>query len=339
MYTDYPTIYETTINENLIYFIILGVILLIILIITFLALAKVFKKANRSGISAIIPIYNILILLEITNSSKWYLLFLLIPGINIIFSLFLMLNLAKTFRKSKLFAVGLTFLPFIFLPILGFGKSEYIGINLAAMEGKTTVVDIPRIIEPEEKNLVVHEQKDTSLKNIDISIGGGVYQKEYTNTLLRVDQNQTIPNKNNDFIDNTSSIPNHTLNDNIDSSKLSFIAPIEEEKKLPEEPKDISTSFINQINSVEEKKEAGLQNLNNLTICNSIKNVENTKTQVNELQKISGNNQPSFTINPEVQSLTNKQLRENKEFISCPKCGATIKSNAKVCFLCGKRFN
>ena len=72
MYDDYPTIYETTIDQNFIYWIILGVILLILFIITLFSLGKIFKKANRSGVSAFIPFYNILVLLEITNKPKYF---------------------------------------------------------------------------------------------------------------------------------------------------------------------------------------------------------------------------------------------------------------------------
>ena len=35
----------------------------------------------------------------------------------------------------------------------------------------------------------------------------------------------------------------------------------------------------------------------------------------------------------------NNQVNETTEYISCPKCGARIKSNAKVCFLCGRRLD
>ena len=344
MYDDFPTIYETSLNQNLIYFIILGIILLILLIITLISLAKIFKKANRSGISAFIPIYNLIMLLEITNSSKWYLLFLLIPGVNIIFSLSIMFSLAKNFRKSRVFALGLTFLPFIFFPILAFGNSEYIGINLVAMEGKSIVADIPKVIEPEEKAPLVHEETDTASKNLNISIGGGVYQKDYTNTLLQVDQNQAILNKNTGFIDNSSSIQKRPLNDNIDSSKLSFLAPIEEPKIVEEELKDISTNFAEQMNSITEQKiEAQPEppkEVPSIFVPNNMNSINNNQPLINQTP-LDQNPQEevSFTINPEVQALTDNQLREKSEFISCPKCGAKVKSDAKICFLCGRRLD
>lgn len=218
MYTDYPTIYETTINQNLIYFIILGIILIIILLFTTISLGKIFKKANRSFISAFIPFYNIFVLLEIINLPKKYFILLLIPIANIFIYINLMITLAKFFHKSKLFGIGLAFLPFVFYPILAFSGSEYIGINIIAMEGKSIVGDIPVIVTDEEKNPVIHEEVDNSSKNINISIGGGVYQKSYTKDLLQVDQKQTIINKNNNIVD-TNNIGNSINNDIIVSKQ------------------------------------------------------------------------------------------------------------------------
>ena len=58
MYDDYPTVIESKVENNMIYLIILGIIFIGVLVFSLISLAKVFKKANRSGISAIIPIYN-----------------------------------------------------------------------------------------------------------------------------------------------------------------------------------------------------------------------------------------------------------------------------------------
>ena len=252
MFDDYPTIYETTINENFIYWIILGVILLILLIITILSLGKIFKKANRSGISALIPFYNIVVLLEITNKPKYYFIFYLIPGINLLFHLFTMFSLARLFRKSRNFAVGLTILPFIFYPILAFSDSEYIGINLAAMEGKSTTIDVPKVVEEEEESPVVHEEQDEGSRNINISIGGGVYQKDYTNTLLQVDKKQTIsmeptsPNKpenvkNSFLISEEETLESEPMRSN--ESALQFPEPISisESKSISNESNSISS--------------------------------------------------------------------------------------------------
>ena len=75
----------------------------------------------------IIPIYNILMLLEIIGKPWWWILLLLIPGVNLIFGIWMFNLLSISFGKTEGFTVGLVLLPFIFLPILGFGDDQYRG--------------------------------------------------------------------------------------------------------------------------------------------------------------------------------------------------------------------
>lgn len=305
MYDEFPIIYETTLGLKWNYFILFGVIGGIILIILLISLERIFKKANRSGVSAFIPFYNLNVLLEITNSSKWNFLFLFIPGINLAFYIILMLSLAKCFRKTKVFALGLIFLPFVFYPILGFGDSEYIGMNLVAMERKSNIIDIPKIVENDEQTPVIHEDKDTNLRNINISIGGGVYQKNYTSKLLQVDKKQIISEE--PSITNQQEVNSKkSLNDNVNSTNLSFIPPIRDEIGSPE--KGAYDTTKNQMNM--QKQES---------LCNNIK-------------------ETPFVINSEVQSLADNQSQEKSDFISCPRCGAIVKSDTGICFLCGKKL-
>lgn len=64
-------------------------------------------------------------LLEVVGKPVWWIVLLLIPFVNIVISILLNLALAERFGKDGLYAVGLIFLPFIFLPMLGFGSSTY----------------------------------------------------------------------------------------------------------------------------------------------------------------------------------------------------------------------
>ena len=101
----------------------------VIAFIVFLVAAqwKVYSKAGKPGWACIIPIYNIIVLLEIVNKPIWWIVLLLIPFVNIIVLIIIQVELAKVFGKSTGFAVGLILLSFIFLPILGFGDAKYIG--------------------------------------------------------------------------------------------------------------------------------------------------------------------------------------------------------------------
>jgi hypothetical protein len=88
---------------------------------------KVFEKAGEPGWASIIPVYNVMVLARICGKDEVYGLLLFIPIVGIVFSVILMIELAKAFGKDVGFAIGLILLPFIFFLILGFGSAEYSG--------------------------------------------------------------------------------------------------------------------------------------------------------------------------------------------------------------------
>ena len=90
---------------------------------------KAYSKAGKPGWSCIIPIYNILVWLEICGRPAWWIiLVLLIP---IIPAIIVCIDFAKSYGKGAGTGIGLFFLPFIFLPIIGFGSSTYQGPSVA----------------------------------------------------------------------------------------------------------------------------------------------------------------------------------------------------------------
>jgi hypothetical protein len=86
-----------------------------------------FRKADKPGWAAIIPIYNIYMLLKVVGRPGWWLILFFIPLVDIIVGILVFVDLAKSFGKSTGFAVGIIFLSFIFIPILGFGDAKYVG--------------------------------------------------------------------------------------------------------------------------------------------------------------------------------------------------------------------
>lgn len=99
-----------------------------ILAILVVALWRLFVKAGEPGWKAIVPILNIYTLCLLSTGSGCLLIILMcIPGINIIAGLIVSWNLAKSFGRGELFAIGIFFLPAIFIPILAFSDSSYIG--------------------------------------------------------------------------------------------------------------------------------------------------------------------------------------------------------------------
>lgn len=88
---------------------------------------RIYVKAGKPGWAVLIPFYNTYILFDMVYGEGIKMLFLLIPFYNIYVAIKLNFDLAKVFGKSTGFGFGLLFLSSIFMPILAFDKSEYLG--------------------------------------------------------------------------------------------------------------------------------------------------------------------------------------------------------------------
>ncbi len=114
-----------------------GVVALISIIFAIISIVswwKIYTKADKPGWASLIPIYNIIVLLEIIEKPVWWLLLMFVPIVNIVIGFMLAIELAKAFDKGTGFALLLIFFPIIGYPILAFGDSEYVlkGENLVA---------------------------------------------------------------------------------------------------------------------------------------------------------------------------------------------------------------
>jgi hypothetical protein len=103
------------------------IIYLAIIVLMIASMWKVFVKAGKPGWAAIVPIYNIIVLLQIVGRPTWWIILFLIPIVSIVIMIMVMIDFAKSFGKGGGFAAGLILLGFIFLPILAFGDAQYVG--------------------------------------------------------------------------------------------------------------------------------------------------------------------------------------------------------------------
>src|SRR6266581_4216952 len=104
-----------------------AIIGLLIALLMIVAMWKVFAKAGQPGWASIIPIYNLYVWCKIVGRPGWWIILMLIPFVNIIISIILLIDLAKSFGKGVGFGIGLILLAVIFFPILGFGSAQYQG--------------------------------------------------------------------------------------------------------------------------------------------------------------------------------------------------------------------
>lgn len=92
---------------------------------------KIFVKAGKPGWIALISVYRIYCLTEMALGKGSLCLLFLVPVVGqLIMPPIVCVKLAKFFGKKKLFGIGIWILPFIFLPILGFGDAEFTGHSI-----------------------------------------------------------------------------------------------------------------------------------------------------------------------------------------------------------------
>lgn len=100
-----------------------------------------FEKAGKPGWAIIVPIYNLIVMLEIAKKPVWWIAMFLIPIANIVFLIMMLDGISKNFGKDTGFTVGLVFLRQIFFAILGYGTAVYID-NGAQMANEAVIDDI-----------------------------------------------------------------------------------------------------------------------------------------------------------------------------------------------------
>jgi len=127
MNVNYEYYYEPTGGAVLAILLILVLISLACSVLWVVSLWKIFTKAGRPGWYSIVPFLNTWTLFEIAGISGFW---SVVPGANGIFMIISYFNLAERFGKDKVYGIGLLFLPYVFFPMLAFGKANYIGNNM-----------------------------------------------------------------------------------------------------------------------------------------------------------------------------------------------------------------
>ena len=105
------------------------IILLALLVPFYIGLWKLFQKAGRKGWEAIVPLYNIIVLLKIVGRPLWWFIMLLVPVINLIFFAAVLSDLYRSFGRHSFGAhtLGILFF-FIYTPYIAFSeKTAYLG--------------------------------------------------------------------------------------------------------------------------------------------------------------------------------------------------------------------
>jgi hypothetical protein len=95
-------------------------------VLTAIGAWKIFAKAGLPGWVALVPVLNCFGVIKLLGKSYWWIVFF-VPVIYPFTHFVLAVLVAWRFGKSALFGLGLAFLPFLFVPLLGFSDARYLG--------------------------------------------------------------------------------------------------------------------------------------------------------------------------------------------------------------------
>lgn len=106
-------------------------VLLFVFVVYVLMAISLMKIANRTNTPnawfAWIPILNLVLMLQIAGRPMWWLIFFLVPIINIagiVLNFVIWVDIAKRLGKSAVWGILAALIPIIFMPYLAFSKSD-----------------------------------------------------------------------------------------------------------------------------------------------------------------------------------------------------------------------
>lgn len=108
-----------------------NIIFLILVLISFAGLYKIFEKAGLPAWKALIPVYNFWLVGTIINRPKWWGLIMIVPGVNLIMYGVYGFHLARAFKKRMTNdLVYASLMPYLYFAYLGFNKEvKFFGVS------------------------------------------------------------------------------------------------------------------------------------------------------------------------------------------------------------------
>lgn len=163
---NYDYYYDSSLSEGMAiglvaFAIIISVIAIAAAVMQIIGMWKMFKKAGKGGWEAIIPVYNYIVLIEISGLPMWYIALFFVPFANIYAMIMVNIEIAHRFGKSTGFGVLTTFFPFVCYPILGFGNARYSGMMAYTNANQQAMYGVPTYNQPIQPQMQPQQQPTT----------------------------------------------------------------------------------------------------------------------------------------------------------------------------------
>lgn len=101
------------------------VVYIAIILLVVAGMWGLFSKAGKPGWYSLIPILNTVAIVNIAGRPSWWFFLTLIPLVNIVVVFLIYHDISKAFGYGIGTTLGLLFLPFIFVPLIGLGGAYY----------------------------------------------------------------------------------------------------------------------------------------------------------------------------------------------------------------------
>lgn len=365
----YGDLYETTVNSPELTGLSIGILVfgLILVLIMMISYWKVFIKANRPGWAILIPIYNIITMIQVAELSLVYFVLLLIPFVNIYAYFKINISIAKRFNKSTGFGIGISLLPIIFIPILAFSdndvkednpktSNEFNAMDVIQNNNQVEPINLePQNNEISNDNIVQDNSNQTDTLNASSNI--------VIDNLQTINQNaeeSVVPQMDtvisNDISNNNVDISNETndlnVQNNIEMNNLQTINQnvIENNNIEPQVYDTVSNDISNNIDvdkNIQESMVSPVDTVNNDDSANNT--LEKTNNNVTNEQPLNAFNSKPInytnstnvinTINNEIDNSNNIEnintnQSENDKKI-CKSCGTEMPNIVSICPNCG----
>lgn len=367
--SDMGGIYDITTNNAGLTALFIGIIIfsLILSIIMIISYWKIFKKKGKPGWATLVPIYNVIVQIQVANLSMIYFLLLLIPFVNIYAIIKINISLAKSFNKSTGFGIGLLLLPIIFIPLLAFSEEEdkkqpTINNNFNAMN------IINENNNDTDTNIVNDNVLNSSfptIENVEIENNNiPTIENENTTTVETENNNAEIPVINNESVEEPV-VVEPTINEinqvenNIPTEQNANIDNVQVDNNMNETQNDIPLEIPNKENTnletnISKENVVPIENnisnnetINafNMTLNDNVNNNLQTIEEKVEEEKILPKEEPqvinAFNSKPTIITENNdnqtetseKTITDNKKY--CKNCGNEMPSIVSICPKCG----
>ncbi|MCA0429370.1 MAG: signal peptidase I [Bacteroidetes bacterium] len=113
-----------------------NIIFLVLIVLSFIGLSKLFIKTNIAAWKAFVPIYNFYELSKLLNKPWWWCLIMIVPGVNILMYGVYGFNVSRAFNKpANNDLILASILPYIAFLKLGFDDSaKFVGLSKFELE-------------------------------------------------------------------------------------------------------------------------------------------------------------------------------------------------------------